>query len=173
MRAIGSLVAGVAYGENISPRAIELVDGDRDRFAETCRLCESPIEQIMLARLCNMVVEWVGRHPVVHDLQSGGEFPNHPVVIVPQFPIARFRLDFMVVVVKDRRAWQFAIECDGEKHHNSLTKRRQDHDRDTYLARLGIRTFRYWGTMIYRGEARPDLDIPEHILAVEQARDAA
>jgi very-short-patch-repair endonuclease len=169
---LGAIVASLAYGKKIDPKALEVFErsgASREPFINACGLCESPIEQIILARLVTMEILDFKEPAAIHDLLSGEEFPNKPLVVVPQFPIARFRLDFFVVVVDQRRAWQFDIECDGVEFHSSLERRQADFDRDTYLARIGIRTFRYTGQQIFRGQAHPEHDIQGHIFNVRDA----
>lgn len=176
LQTIGSLVSPLAFDQKIDGKASEvialkcinvrgalqklgivdnwaddLIQQAKSRYLACLNLCESPIEQIMLAGLAFMVVpETDCFPPAIHDVQSGDPWPDKPVVIAPQFNIARYRLDFLVQVKTDTGPLKVAIECDGKQHHNEIKDRLRDFDRDDYLNALGIRTIRYSGAWIYK-----------------------
>jgi very-short-patch-repair endonuclease len=176
MKTIGSLVSSLAYGESINPVAaqaiyentvriqqelglmgipqqtvLDLIEKGKTRYLTCLNLCESPIEQIMLCGLAFMVIPSTDCFPpAIHDVQSGAPWPVRPVVIAPQFNIARYRLDFLVQVKTKTKTVKFAIECDGKKHHQEIKDRIRDFDRDEYLEALGIKTVRYSGAWIYK-----------------------
>jgi hypothetical protein len=180
LKPIGAIVAGLAYDNKVVKEAIEAIDGladtclrslirlgltqgraeelfrgARDAFIEKCTLCESPIEQIMLACLAHRVVPGTECFPPkIHDVYSGEPFPDHPVVIAPQFTIARYRLDFLVSVKTAQGQALYAIECDGKDYHSSIEQLAADKLRDDYLAALGIVTLRYSGQWIHRNKSR-------------------
>lgn len=179
MKPIGSIVAGLAYNNKVVKEAIEAIDGladncmgsllrlgltqgraeelfqgAKDGFIAKCALCDSPIEQVMLACLAHMVVPGTDCFPpIIHDVYGGEPFPDHPVVIAPQFTIARYRLDFLVSVKIGKRQTLYAIECDGRDYHSSIEQREADGLRDAYLAGLGIVTLRYSGQWIFRNRS--------------------
>lgn len=132
----------------ISPESVEiLLAKTKADLAEKASLCESPIEQVMLVALAHMVVpETDCFPPAIHHARSDEEWPVRPVVICPQFAIARYRLDFMVRIPG---RW-IAVECDGAEHHDSIEGRVRDSKRDGYLEAMGIATIRYTGRWIYR-----------------------
>lgn len=178
MKPIGSIVAGLAYDNKVAKDAIEAIDGLKDScvrsllalgltqgraeelfkgatkaFIEKCPLCESPIEQVMLACLSHMVVPGTQCFPpLIHDIYSGEPFPEHPVVIAPQFNVARYRLDFLVSIRAGGQSL-YAIECDGKAFHSSREQREADGLRDAYLAALGITTLRYTGQFIFKNKS--------------------
>jgi very-short-patch-repair endonuclease len=120
-------------------------------FLENLGLCESPIEQAMFCCLCHMLVPELNCFPpVVHDIRDGSAWPHYPVVIAPQFTIARYRLDFAVQINDGEFRQLIAVECDGADHHASIEDREKDKNRDAYLLALGIPTIRYTGQWIYR-----------------------
>lgn len=129
-----------------------LVQGALNQFTEKRRLCESPIEEMMLAALALMVVPDTGCFPpAVHDVNSGEPWPIKPVVIVPQFVIARYRLDFMVsITMPGISPVRLAVECDGRKYHTERRNVFADQARDKYLSAFGIATLRYTGQRIFR-----------------------
>lgn len=137
-------------------RAIDLMAQAERRFVSLAHLCESPIEQMMLAAMSFMVIE--GHEcfpPAIHDVGSGEEWPTSGIVIVPQFVIARYRLDFLVAIHRDNDPpVLIAVECDGAEHHSGATDRQRDAERDTYLRRIGIRTLRLNGKWIYKTQWR-------------------
>lgn len=143
--------AGVPHG-----RAIDLIGKAEARFVAMAHLCESPIEQMMLAAMSFMVIE--GHEcfpPAIHDTMSGEEWPTSGIVIVPQFVIARYRLDFLVAIHGANGApVLIAVECDGAEHHSDVSDRRRDADRDAYLRRIGIKTLRLNGKWIYKTQWR-------------------
>lgn len=179
MKPIGSIVAGLAYDNKVVKEAIEAIDAIRDHrvtdllrlgltqnraeqlfdgataaFVKACVLCESPIEQVMLACLSHLVVPGTSCFPpIIHDVYSGEAFPDHPVVIAPQFNIARYRLDFLISVRNDAGQTLYAIECDGKEFHSSIEQREADKLRDRYLATIGVTPLRYSGQWIMKNRA--------------------
>lgn len=137
-------------------RAVDLMAKAERRFVALAHLCESPIEQMMLAAMSFMVIP--GHEcfpPAIHDVMSGEEWPTSGIVIVPQFVIARYRLDFLVAIYgDDELPVLIAVECDGADHHSDVADRQRDADRDAYLRRIGIKTLRIKGKWIYKNQWR-------------------
>lgn len=176
MRTVGSLVSKLAYAEDIDPLAAQtvaecserargglallgfegeaatsLIEKARAQYLAHLNLCDSPIEQVMLAGMAFMVVPMSDCFPpAIHDVMSGDPWPVQPVVIAPQFNIARYRLDFLVQIKTNRRLTQIVVECDGKQFHSERDAMLADEARDAYLRALGIRTIRYRGSWIYR-----------------------
>jgi len=114
-------------------------------------MCESPIEQVMLVGLSHMVVPRTDCFPPsLHNSRGKDPWPSRPVVVCPQFAVARYRLDFMVFV---NRKW-IAVECDGAQHHDTIEGRLRDEARDGYLEAMGIATLRYTGRWIIKNSFR-------------------
>jgi very-short-patch-repair endonuclease len=176
MKTLGNIVSPIVYGSNVHKDAANvlnecrtqcLIDLERlgitqergrvlaeqaqTRFLATCHLCESPIEQMMLAAMSMMVMAGTDCFPpAIHDVMSGEQWPVSPVVIAPQFVIARYRLDFLVSVQTKDGHYHFAVECDGAQHHSNQRDIARDEARDTYLQRLNIFTYRVSGSWIYK-----------------------
>lgn len=126
-----------------------------EQFHRGAKLCESPIEQIMLTALVFMAPkapDW--SMPVLHVVGEDEDFSRSDVVIAPQFVMARYRMDFLVQSkLGGRRRW-LNIECDGYDYHMSPEFQQRDAIRDRYMAGLGIRTLRYSGQWIYKNHLR-------------------
>jgi very-short-patch-repair endonuclease len=175
MKSIGSIVMPLASGQNISEPLANMIyeckaraskdisavglgfgDGSLEaahtRLMATLNLCESPIEKMALAALSFTVIpDTQCFPPAIHDVMSGEDWPNSPFVIVPQFNIARYRLDFLISI-EDMNGNKTLIdlECDGAEFHNGQDARVRDAARTAYLERLGIRTLRISGKQIYQ-----------------------
>lgn len=119
----------------------------RAEYDKRQTLCESPIERTLLAGL--MTANWHFLDnpfvPVV-DLREKAALPDAPVAIIPQFPVMGYRLDFALAVKGEDKAFLWALECDGGEYHDAV----KDAERDANLARLGIRTFRFSGSSLYK-----------------------
>ena len=120
-----------------------------EQFTKGSALCESPIERGMLAGL--LTGDWgdIGAlPPLVHDASRGSKepLPQAPVVIVPQMAFVHFRLDFAIVVVKDRRLQVIGLECDGKEFHQDAVK---ESTRVAYLNSWNIPVFKFSGSQIY------------------------
>lgn len=196
MKQIGATVSQLAYGSHVHKdavavanecrwrcaddlarlgivpsRAAELIRQAELRFIAMAHLCESPIEQMMLAAMGFMVIDGAECFPpAIHDVMSGEAWPNAPVVIVPQFVIARYRLDFLVSIETSAGRHLLALECDGAAHHDGAADRRQDAARDAYLERIGVKTLRLVGKWIYRNQWK----VADELVAIlREKREAA
>jgi hypothetical protein len=153
-----SRVLGRAQDLGLSVEAQEGIDAAvRANYAKGEALCDSPIERNMLAAL--LTGDWGDFNalpPVVHNCKKeAGEFlPNAPVVIVPQLPFVRYRMDFGVVVVKDRRMQIVCIECDGAAYHQDSIK---ENERTAYLNSWDVPVFKVTGSDLY-GDAINEAD---------------
>jgi very-short-patch-repair endonuclease len=164
VKTLATQVAGIAHGENVSAELGGIINravnrslqadiaailprgrADRNSIVAALKLCESPIEKIMLVGLMTMITKVA---VVVHSPMSGEPFPRAGVVVMPQFVLARYRLDFLITVQRPFGPYHFAVECDGIEFHGSLQKRHEDNERDQYLRALGIKTLRYYGQKI-------------------------
>ncbi len=198
MKTIGSSIAALAYGANINKDAVNLLadlrrqaESDLARFgifdeqaktliekAQTrvlamCHLCESPIEQMMLAALGFMSFDKLDCFPpAIHDVMSGETWPTSPVVIIPQFVVARYRLDFLIVVESQPKPTLIAVECDGKEHHTKTSDIARDAARDEYLEKIGIHTWRLTGTEIFKHQWRM-ADELAHLVFWERRKVAA
>jgi hypothetical protein len=111
-------------------------------------LCESQIERMMLPWLVYLDYKDGVTYPAhVHIPSKETVLPWPGIVIVPQFAIAKYRLDFAVICRHKGSTRIVAVECDGAKFHD-VTK---DRIRDNYLASWNIPTFRSRGSDINKG----------------------
>jgi hypothetical protein len=107
--------------------------------------CESQIERMMLPWLIYRDYKDLSSYPAfVHLPKEELTFPGTATVIVPQFAIAKYRLDFAIIGRCRGHTKIIAIECDGVAYHDV----RKDRIRDKYLADLGIETLRAQGKVI-------------------------
>lgn len=126
----------------------------QEQFVKGFELCESPIERSMLAAL--LTGHWAGFNalpPIVHDARKAVNemLPKAEVVIVPQLAFLRYRLDFGIVVVKDRKLQIIDVECDGKAFHTDPIA---DNDRTAYLNSWNIPVFRATGADLYENAVR-------------------
>lgn len=108
-------------------------------------LCESPIERNILAGM--LTSRWEPfhlRNPVV--ALPDEDLPGEDIVIVPQFKVHRYRLDFAVFARFKERLSLVCVECDGKAFHDPS----KDAVRDRDLAAIGIRTIRVSGQAALR-----------------------
>lgn len=109
--------------------------------------CESPIERVMLTAL--MVSDYPGSHlipMVLHVPKEEAVMPASECVLIPQFAFAKYRMDFGLVVRRNKRQLIIDIECDGAEYHKDKVS---DRARDDYLRSWGIPIFRFSGKEIY------------------------
>lgn len=126
----------------------------RAEFVKGASLCESPIERNMLAAL--ITGQWSGFNalpPIVHDTrkEAGEMFPTADVVIVPQLAFVRYRLDFGIVVIKNRKLQIVCVECDGAAFHTDPIK---ENERTAYLNSWDIPVFKIKGADLYEDAVR-------------------
>ena len=63
-------------------------------------LCESVIEEKLLSAMTVMYSsDFLSYPPKIHNMEKETSFPVGDLIIVPQFKIARYRLDFLIVAV--------------------------------------------------------------------------
>lgn len=109
---------------------------------------ESPIERDIATAL--IFGSYAGFHvlsAVSHLPKQDKRFPKDPVVVVPQFAVLKYRLDFAVIGRVGEQFKLVAVECDGKEFHKD---RRRDWDRDFYLRSLGFSIVRASGKDIMR-----------------------
>jgi very-short-patch-repair endonuclease len=115
------------------------------------RHCDSPIEGDVCPALIFADYEgFDAMPPTVHIPKEDADFPDTDIVIIPQFAVARYRIDFAIICrgPGTKPATKIVgLECDGADYH---TDRQKDVARDAYLAKLGIEIFRASGTDIKR-----------------------
>lgn len=101
--------------------------------------CESYIEELILPWLVFEDYGQISDAPVpVHIPKADDLPPVHPLIIVPQFAFARYRMDFALVARAKAGMKIVCVECDGASFHD----RHKDMLRDAYLAEWGIPTVR-------------------------------
>lgn len=139
----------------------KLIELGRAEIASASRAVESPIERMLLPWL---VFQDYGPDLIspaaVHVLDTPQKPPPHPVIIVPQFPFLRHRLDFAILIKRRDHAKLIAVECDGAEYHDA----RSDWGRDRWLEFWGIKTFRATGAEINREPERISARVARHVV---------
>jgi very-short-patch-repair endonuclease len=106
---------------------------------------ESPIEQLLamaLARQSDV-------QGIIHRADNDNFMinPQHEIEIGDK----RYRVDFLVSIIMDRKQREIVIECDGhEFHERSKFQATKDKQRDRLLQSAGYRVFRYTGSEIWK-----------------------
>lgn len=136
------------------PRFREGAGGDLNAVSEQIvgtykraeKWCESPIERDMLGALLSANWDQCA-DPVVPVCGPKEAVPaNRPIVILPQFLIGPYRLDFVILCRGLQLPSLIAVECDGAEYHDQ----ERDAQRDAYLRAFGIHVFRASGSAIFR-----------------------
>lgn len=117
-----------------------------ERMVFLRRWIESPIEyDFGLAFSDHMRVQLFAPNEVPVN------FHDKTIVLVPQLPAGRFRLDFAVLFKVDGRLHKWAVECDGRQWHTSEQQIAKDKKRDAALLQAGWRVLRFAGYSIHYG----------------------
>ncbi len=130
--------------------AVQKAMSDAERqIASGLKLCESPIEAELLPWLVCEDYNPLMTCPARVHLFGYGELmpPEGDIIIVPQFPILRYRLDFALIATCAKGTKIVAVECDGKEFHKDRDK---DIRRNSYLRKFGIQTVRATGAEIMR-----------------------
>ena len=99
------------------------------------RLCQSPIEMLMLIGLYRFIIATI---PTVFITE-----------IVPQCPVGPYRIDLAVAINYADNKYKLAIECDGHDYHEKTENQaRHDKKRDRYLQSRGWLVARFTGKEI-------------------------
>jgi very-short-patch-repair endonuclease len=134
---------------------------------EVSKLCESPIEQILLLGLLFNCPNRLPLHIVnlnALDLEMRLwwydnrwiDTPTQPtphIRITPQKPIGRRRVDFFFEYFgrKEKPVTAFAVECDGHDYHDDKPEQRiKDKAKERELMLEGIQVLRFTGSEIFR-----------------------
>lgn len=153
--------------KSVSVMALELYSCHLDKYFDRNQparfrpeLCESPIEELMMAALqfCEFGY-FRGPHPVekisfddAKDVAFNMHHSMAKVMICPQYPVGAYRLDFAVFVMGfDHSIARLAVECDGHDFHEKTKQQAaKDKKRDRDLMLAGWRVFRFTGSEIYK-----------------------
>lgn len=133
-----------------------------DDFERAVVLCESPIEEIMLAALMNdhellNCCTFVKICTLEEALQHRGD----DTCIVPQANVGRYRVDFAVVQYREKCGLlKIAVECDGHDFHDRTKEQAQrDKSRDRFLMAAGWPVLRFTGSEIYKNSEECAYDV--------------
>ncbi|MFC5353523.1 endonuclease domain-containing protein [Azospirillum himalayense] len=127
---------------------------DVDLASALPNLCQSDIERRMLVEL-SYSPPWHDMkrmgEVVIHDHTMGG-MPDRQVVMAPQYPVGRYRVDIGIIVNGyDGDRLLIAIECDGHDFHEKTKEQAsRDKRRDRAFQKIGWMVFRFTGSDIFR-----------------------
>ena len=124
-----------------------------ERYRTHAYLCESPIEHYAMIAMATTVLPTT-QVPYFYDMRKVPVWPRGAVLIAPQFPVGRYRLDFVVSVRNRDSVTAYALECDGAQHHTERSDLDSDAVRDGFIAHLGMETKRLSGSEIHQHPSR-------------------
>lgn len=148
-----------------SNRALKMVEEAAETLAAAhveayltlAALCESPIEELMLAALhCDLqyppfmvATHWYGKGG-----RDGLGLPAAPFPALDchlQAQVLNYRADFLLDYHDERGIRQiFVVECDGHDFHERTKEQaRRDRKRDREMMRAGVHVIRFTGSEIY------------------------
>jgi very-short-patch-repair endonuclease len=124
----------------------------RDDWNEKKGLCESPIEQRLLAAMlnCPYLLDGYSWATIGSKEQLNG-FDGRETLIVPQLELGRFRVDFGVAWFRPIAGLiTVAVECDGHAFHERTKEQAaRDKSRDRTLLGMGWPVMRFTGSEIF------------------------
>jgi very-short-patch-repair endonuclease len=116
----------------------------------TTKLCQSPIEQLMLAGLVWTKYGCEKGLVEIWDSTSRCAKPPADVVIAPQYQIEKYRVDFAIFInVIANEEIKIAVECNGHWHAQSKEQVARDTKRDRDI-QIGWKTPSFTGSEIWR-----------------------
>ena len=141
-----------------------------DRFESLRSRCESPIEEILLARMITEDVtagywtnlQFFGRTFIFGEPHI---FPGPSDDVWLQAMVADYRVDFLIdsVSVHGERSI-VVVECDGHDFHERTKEQAQrDRRRDRLMLGLGIKVLRFTGSEIYNDSMAVWSEIETHL----------
>lgn len=119
------------------------------RKASICALlsrCESPIEQLLAIHLMDSEYHLYKELSVFDGFRSVWINPQSEVLANER----KYRLDFLVEVIFEKKEFKFAIECDGHNFHEKTKEQAaRDKARERNLTMNGYRVVRFTGSEIW------------------------
>jgi very-short-patch-repair endonuclease len=118
-------------------------------------MCDSPIEQMMMASL--LFGDWRPFKTIPAVILAPGQrvVPKGDFIVAPQYKMGAYRLDFLIIGKDDfgNQKW-VNVECDGEEHHHtSIAQYEADRERDKYMRAWNIDVIRFHGSEIWKEPA--------------------
>jgi len=86
------------------------------------------------------------------------------VMLVPQYGVGNYRLDFAVQNPEKPGSFVLAIECDGRSYHSYPTARERDRLREAALRQRGWEFHRIWSDHWF---ANPEAEVERALIAIE------
>lgn len=124
----------------------------RDEWNDKKVLCESPIEQRLLAAMMNCSYLLDGHSwASIGSVEQIYNYNGRETLIVPQLQIGSYRVDFGVVWYREKGGLiTVAVECDGHAFHERTKEQAaRDKSRDRALLTMGWPVMRFTGSEIF------------------------
>jgi very-short-patch-repair endonuclease len=99
-------------------------------------------------------------HSVFDQLSRNG------VMLIPQYGVGNYRLDFAVQNPSKPGELVLAIECDGRSYHSFPTARDRDRLREAALRQRGWEFHRIWSDHWF---ANPQLEVAKALTSIQDA----
>lgn len=100
------------------------------------------------------------------ELSVRDRLEREGLVLIPQYGVSGFRIDFAVRHPEEHGRMLLAIEADGASYHSTPTARDRDRLRQQMLERLGWRFHRIWSTSWFNDQ---DREVERVMSAYEEA----
>ncbi len=143
------------FNECLEEAVEGFIEHHANQFEKGLKLCESPIEKILLADLmfCGFGYGWPP-HPVYKSDETIN-VSRTAGAISPQYPVGRYHVDFAVFVENFHGdILRIAVECDGHDfHEKTKAQAARDKKRDRFLQTEGWRVLRFTGSEIFNRSA--------------------
>lgn len=142
-----------AFVDGLADSVSFLEEKAEESFMAALKRCESPIEELMLARLMFVKPTWIRPGNITGFHSGAGEYR-----VYQQQRIGDYRVDFLINVTlpwPPREEIQLVVECDGHDFHEKTKEQAaRDKARDRYLIEQGYTVLRFTGSEIYRDAAK-------------------
>lgn len=124
--------------------------------------CDSPIEYLLLASLIfssNGYSETIAPYTweLIEAMHQSDpmdllrETDGIKSIVIPQAPIGKYRVDFLIITKIHEELHKVIIECDGHDYHDKTKEQAtRDKKRDRQITSLGIPVLRFTGSDIYK-----------------------
>ena len=109
---------------------------------------ESPIERLLWSEI-------LFANDGYHEVKLSSDNTKDGTYLFTQYPVEKYKADFMFCVNLLGHQQHLVIECDGHDFHERTKKQaRHDKSRDRYFTKLGYKILRFTGSEIYENPAK-------------------
>lgn len=131
----------------------ELLEDFSSKLNDFVGITQSPIEELFLLAFlsrCEQFVFDLACYDAFGYLKMAtASMYGETIYIIPQEEIAEYRVDFLIVMVKN--GTRFVVECDGHDFHEKTKEQAaKDKSRERKLLKMGYKVVRFSGSEIYQ-----------------------